>query len=314
MNILTFSTHEGYQYNLAKTGHNFYILELDKLGGVKGWDYRLRPKPDNVFLIQEIGDIKKYNLVLYQTVEQYNQYKYLDLPKLILFHVMWSPDYSINIEQNYFNLGRFVNSIKDIPKIFINHFKQSTWKMENESNSFVIQHGIDVDEYLQNDGAISTALRVCHFIKERDWWCGYNKMMEIVKKDIPFLMAGNNPSISNNIFPESFQDLKSLYKSYRLFLYSSDKDSYPICMLEAMASGMPIVTVKQPNDTYKYFKNDDNAIISNDIEYLREKIKQLLMDISLARRLGERAKETVVANFNIYRFLNQWNEMFEKGG
>ena len=42
LNILTFATHERYEENLCKTGHNFYSLKFGK-----EWDTTYAPVPSN---------------------------------------------------------------------------------------------------------------------------------------------------------------------------------------------------------------------------------------------------------------------------
>ena len=132
MNILTFSTHEGYQHLLSKCDdHHFYVVEQNKLGGVKGWDGRIRNQPSNVEMITDYRKIiKKCDLVLYQTIEQYAGYKDIDLPKIMLFHVCWSPNYDITMEENKQWLKSFGDSIKDIRKVFVTRQKQIAWDMD----------------------------------------------------------------------------------------------------------------------------------------------------------------------------------------
>ena len=49
-NILTFSTHEGYQTLLDKTGHNFLLFEEN---GLKEWNTEFRPVPKNHTIAKE---------------------------------------------------------------------------------------------------------------------------------------------------------------------------------------------------------------------------------------------------------------------
>ena len=52
LNILTFATHERYEENLCKTGHNFYSL---KVGG-KQWDAEYAKVPENYHIISSVPD------------------------------------------------------------------------------------------------------------------------------------------------------------------------------------------------------------------------------------------------------------------
>ena len=50
LNILTFQTHERYEEQLCKTGHNFYAFNLD---GMKQWNTKYAPMPENYVLMPE---------------------------------------------------------------------------------------------------------------------------------------------------------------------------------------------------------------------------------------------------------------------
>ena len=47
-NIVTFDTHERYQTQLCKTGHNFYSFRYD---GCKEWDTNYADVPENYFIL-----------------------------------------------------------------------------------------------------------------------------------------------------------------------------------------------------------------------------------------------------------------------
>ena len=50
LNILTLATHERYEENLCKTGHNFYSLKYGK-----EWDTTYSQVPQNYHIINQIG-------------------------------------------------------------------------------------------------------------------------------------------------------------------------------------------------------------------------------------------------------------------
>ena len=62
LNILTFATHERYEENLCKTGHNFYSLAIGKT-----WDTDYAPVPDNYHIIDAIPDHIDFDLILTHT-------------------------------------------------------------------------------------------------------------------------------------------------------------------------------------------------------------------------------------------------------
>ena len=59
LNILTFATHERYEQNLCKTGHNFYSLAVGKT-----WDTDYGDVPENYHIIDSIPDYLDFDLIL----------------------------------------------------------------------------------------------------------------------------------------------------------------------------------------------------------------------------------------------------------
>ena len=62
LNILTFATHERYEENLCKTGHNFYSLKYGK-----EWDTTYSQVPQNYHIINSIPDDVDIDLLLTHT-------------------------------------------------------------------------------------------------------------------------------------------------------------------------------------------------------------------------------------------------------
>ena len=64
-NILTFPTHERYETQLCKTGHNFYSFHLPNL---KKWNSDQLPTPDNYYILPEenICEYIDYDFILVQ--------------------------------------------------------------------------------------------------------------------------------------------------------------------------------------------------------------------------------------------------------
>lgn len=311
MNILTFSTHEGYQYLLSKTGNTFYIIDYkDRLGGIGGWNTKDRPQPENIIFInkEEIKD-KNIDLVLYQTLEQYYEYSHLEYPKIILFHVLWTPDYNNSEKLNDANLKLTSRNLQGIKKVFVTETKQKSWRYLDD-NFKIIHHGIDTNDYLEWTGDIKSCLRTCHFFQEREWWCGYFNFMKLVKLGIPYQIVGNNVNILDNIYPNSFDELKNFYKNYRVYLYTSEHDLYPISLLEALATGMPLVTTIPEEFEENVFENQVNCLASNDINILKKYCNDLLNDKYLAKAYSIKSKQIINKYFNINNFINNWNSVF----
>ena len=58
-------------------------------------------------------------------------------------------------------------------------------------------------------------------------------------------------------------------------------------------------------------KNGVNGFISNDEAELRGYVEQLLSEPKLAIDLGLAARETVIKDFSVDVFVNNWNTVFD---
>jgi hypothetical protein len=309
MNILTFATHEGYQYNLCKTGHQFDILESDKLGGVKGWDNRQRYLPKNARVISSVDDYDKYDLILCQKLTDWHSVEHIQKKKVILFHVMWSRDWNVPEIPDFENRDKLIASMSDCYKVFVLETKRQSWN-SNDKKSVVINHGVDLKDYGYGYvGEKEVVLRACHFFKDRDWWCGYEKFLTVVN-GLPYLILGDNPNTENSIYPCSFNAYKNYFASHRVYFNTTQLGAYPFCMLDAFAAGIPVVTTSIKTEK-QYIENGVNGYVLDDNQELREIIKMFLNDWGKAKEIGNRGKDIITNHFNIDVFIKKWNEIFE---
>ncbi|MBI4378738.1 MAG: glycosyltransferase, partial [Nitrospinae bacterium] len=210
-----------------------------------------------------------------------------------------------------------IHHIEDLQLVFISKTKLSDWGL----NGQVITPGIDPNEYNGYHGSDPKVLRVGNFMKRRDIMMGYSLQEKILKgarvkdnniiDEIPSTLLGINEPSDRGRFTESWDDLKECFRSHRVYLNTTVdgfEDGYNLSMLEAMATGMPVVSIA--NRTSPIVDNY-NGYISNDIEYLSERIGYLLKFADEAKRLGERARQTIESNFNIRDFIKNWNKVFE---
>ena len=86
------------------------------------------------------------------------------------------------------------------------------------------------------------------------------------------------------------------------------EDGYNLAMLEAMATGMPVVTKSNKSTP---ILDGENGFCSDDTYYLNRCIDLLMKDQVLAQRLGNNARQTVAQKFSISKFINSWNRILE---
>ena len=342
MKILTFNWHEAYICSLAKTGHRFEILERFK-GGSKIWFYNTRPIPQNAVIVKERDAFDRlssgyYDIVLCHNMKDLGEIKDYPLPKILIFHNKLTTELALggnkySREEYLKSVKEFIKDIKDLHLVFISKIKMDDWGLDGD----VITPGIDLNEYHGYHGSEPKVLRVGNFMKRRDIMLGYSIQEKILKSDYhPFpllhkeggapiqrmgrgrssvisstLLGINDPSDGGR-FTESWDDLKECYRSHRVYLNTTVdgfEDGYNLSSLEAMATGMPVVSIA--NKTSPVIDNY-NGYISEDTEYLSEKIRYLLTSSDEAIRLGANARKTIERDFNINDFVKKWNKIFER--
>jgi glycosyltransferase involved in cell wall biosynthesis len=150
---------------------------------------------------------------------------------------------------------------------------------------------------------------VTNFLKDRPH-CGY-EIWEKVSKKVPNILIGDDSKKLGGIGPIRHDLLIKKLTNYRVYFNPTTDSSVPMSMLEAMSIGMPVVTLAT-TDLPNIIKNEKNGFISNDINFLVEKIKLLIKDKRLTQELGTKARETIENKFSMKRFINEWNDVLKE--
>jgi len=134
---------------------------------------------------------------------------------------------------------------------------------------------------------------------------------ESILSGLPSVTLGLNPNILGSRKSSGFDDLLDHYRSLRVYLHTTSndyEDGYNLSLLEAMAVGMPIISISNKTSP---ITNGINGYISNNIQYLRNCAVSLLEDRYLANSLGQKARETVQEKFSQVKFLQLWAQSIE---
>jgi hypothetical protein len=306
LNILTCPTHEGYQTNLSRTGHNFYMLMAE---GMKGWDFQTRPLPPNhyIFTIDHNAVVPHFQIDLILCQNRLAQYPILaplakqwGIPMIVLDHT--EPPPGLTKAQ----MMQVAQMVGDYHVSITEHNKMS-WDTEKYAPCRVIPHGIDTVAFdgWVGDGFYGISL-VNHFAK-RDLFCGYTLWRHIAQQ-VPMNLYGDNPDLgTESLIGESAINAK--FRDARFFLNTSQYSPVPLSLLEAMACGLPPVTTAK-QEIPNIIKNGVNGFISNDQSELISFCKTLLNDQTLARTIRSAARQTIIEKFSMEQFVNNWNLVF----
>lgn len=118
----------------------------------------------------------------------------------------------------------------------------------------------------------------------------------------------------------SYEDLKSMLRMNRVFLYTGTRPAqYSLGFIEAWLTGIPVVSIGRVlgNEVYnqKTFEVPDligqNGVAgfySDSVEELRDYCKQLLDDPELAKRVGEAGRQQAIKYFGKQAISEQWQK------
>lgn len=310
--ILTFNFHEPYLYLLAKTGLEFDIGLYESGPLAREWQEHYRPIPRNMRPTSEKTWRENLEKGHYSVLLAHNEMNALDVfrapcPKLLLCHnrrayldATVSSDDSDPIKA--FDL--VLDTLQEVFSfVFISESKRESYGIHGK----VILPGIDVEEFGPYTGEESCVLRVGNLMARRNLMFDMG-FQDTVCQGLPNRIAGLNPEYPEARPAASFDELRLLYCKARCLLHVTRQefeDGYNLALLEAMASGMPAVSLANRTSP---IEDGVNGYSSFDTETLHRRLKELLADRDQAVELGARARETVASRFPISRFVEQWRE------
>jgi len=305
--ILTINWHTSYLYLLSKTGHLFYIMGE--------WEESSRPIPDNCILIKKdnysefVDDIDL--LIGHNIISDFFYY----FPRCLRWQVPYiqvihghknrtgfkKTKFKIYLKHLYALsvLGTF-QAFNRLRVIFIAQYDALSWPVSGH----VIPHGIPIEDMADYDGTVREMLVVGNRLDREHFQI--DNLLALMNK-IPIQVVGENPNLPESHPAHNWEELLDYYSKFRAFvnIAGEPERGYNLSMLEAMATGMPVVSVYHPNSP---IRDGWSGFLVRTTEEMEARCRQLLDDHALAKQLGANARETVKQHFNIQDFVNRWNQ------
>ena len=146
------------------------------------------------------------------------------------------------------------------------------------------------------------------FNKRINWRIvGYGPLLENIKKSVGMLEKPENLNVQWFGF-----DLPQKYFSDSdTFAYFSYEDNMPIVVMEAMASGLPVITNKVGAVAEIIDNGKDGFIASNQNDYQNILLK-LMNDFGLRKEIGAAARKKIKNKFSWEIVLPKWIELYKK--
>jgi len=302
-NILTFDTHERYQTQLCKTGHNFYSFRSDNC---KEWDTNYAEVPENYYILPKNSIISGMGFDFILSQSKFGQYQIarqiaetFGIPIVSLEHTLPIPSWPQQ------QLETFRSMLGDV-NIFISEYSVGEWGMN--CDPVVIHHSVDTELFKPTEerkGEPAThpeVLSVVNDFKNRDYCCNHSGWQRVTEGFDTRLLGTCSEGLSKPA--ESIEDLVLEYNTAKVFLNTSTISPVPTSLLEAMSCGCAVVSTE-------IIENGVNGFLSNDEEELKGYVGTLLGDEDLRKSMGEEARKTILTKFSEEKFINNWNEIFD---
>ena len=133
-------------------------------------------------------------------------------------------------------------------------------------------------------------------------------------KDIRELVASKK--IKANILgflDNNGPELKELYETSSIFVFPSEAENFPICLLEAMVAGNAIITTK--NTGCAEVVGDAALLVEpRNVEDLQNAYQRLMTDYELREKLGKMARHRVETLFSWERVRKDTIDLYDSLG
>lgn len=294
MRVLVFATHAPFENLLAQTGHSFVRVEPDSPGWFQASDFR--PPAPNIQKIQSVEAAGRVDLIIAQSPEQALFIKDYPVPKIaVLFSAPapWLAHKLAEIESRFFF-------------VFLDAETRSQCGFCREAA--IIPVAVDTGEFRGYTGEVPAVLTVCTLFRERAHVHGYLLHQEATR-GLPTRIIGYNAGLPGGKLA-SYDELKDAYRRHRVYLYTGNIP-LTMAMLEAMATGCPVVTVPT-SETVRLIQNGLNGYVESSPGQLRRRLSDLLSDGELAMQIGSAGRKTVARRFGVGAFRGAWQEIIKK--
>ena len=307
LNILTCCTHEAYETNLAKTGHNFYAWQGEN---IKQWNTKYRPVPDNYHILDRSLGTKQIpmeldiDLVLSQN--KFGQYsvlsriaRMLHLPLISLEHTLPFPGWPQERTRQIASMAGQLN-------VFISDFSKEEWGYKDVESAKTIKHCIDSSAfYNMNIPRNNKVITVNNDFINRDWCLGFRIWQETVS-GLDYSVYGDTEGLSSTLDQNG---LFAAFNTHKVYLNTTTFSPLPTAMCEAMACGCVPVSLKNCMIP-EVIEHGVNGFMAENPNELRMYCQKLLDEPELYQKMSEKSISTIVNNLSVDRFCSEWNESF----
>lgn len=294
--IFTWPVHQQYLFELAKGDFEIYIPDGQSEDFLSKFSAQKNVIETSAAALKDL----QLDCILFQDEYSYltAQYEVLspqqrELPKIYLEH---NPP-----KQHPTNTKHVVEDI-GVQLVHVNYYNALMWD-NNQVPVTVIENGVNEND-TSFTGINSRGVVVLEENPADDRVIGMDIFRQ-VKEALPLeiIQIGKKGV--------TYQNLAEHLSPYR-FLFCPDRYASPgFAVQQAMMLGMPVVGLAT-TDLPTIISNKVSGFVHSDLQYLIQKMQQLIEDPSLAVQLGAHARSHALKNFSSNHFLADWKQLIRK--
>jgi hypothetical protein len=185
------------------------------------------------------------------------------------------------------------------------HFNRLMWDA-GPVPTRVIEHGVTVPGGVRATGELDRGLVVVNGMATRGRRLGAD-VFEHVRRRVPLDLVGMGSEALRGLGEVPPAELPAFMARYRFLFNPIRYTSLGLAVCEAMAVGLPVVGLAT-TEMATAVRNGATGWVDTDVDALVARMRQLLADPVLARRLGEGARRVAAERFGIHRFCRDWDD------
>jgi glycogen(starch) synthase len=194
----------------------------------------------------------------------------------------------------------------------------------------VVPNGVDANQFAvtNRDWSPPHILSVGRVVYQKGFDLAICALSELKGLDWTWTIAGDGPQmpllkamaneygIQNRIHFAGWlsqEQLKAQYAAANLFLFPSRHEGMPNAVLEAMASGLPVIATRIAGNEELVVEGETGKLVpTEDAASLRESLRPLLVEAQMREQMGRASHQRVEAWFSWDRVAEQYEDIFKK--
>jgi glycosyltransferase involved in cell wall biosynthesis len=308
LRILIWHIHGSYLNALARIEHDWFLpIKPDRPEGYggRGPTFDL-PEWVREVPAERVCDLN-LDLVVYQTPRNYFEDgpailspAQRHLPKIYLEHNTPKPD-AVN---THHPIGD-----PDLLLVHVTHYNRLMWDSGRVPTA-VIEHAVAIDPAVRYEGTIPRGITIVNGAQRRPRIAGHDLFLQACER-VPLDIAGMETEAFGGLGDIPYRDLHRCVAAYRFLFSPMRYTSLPLAVVEALTIGMPVVALAT-TELPAVIENGVTGYVSNDLDELVARMRELLDNPAEARRLGDNARALAAERFGLDRFRRDWNAAFER--